>query len=396
MIKKITLLFTFLFSISVVLQAQTTAIPDANFENKLIDLGIDTNGANGNILNSDALAVTVLFVINSNISDLTGIEAFTNLTLLDCGSNNLTSINVSQNTLLESLDCSFNSLQIIDVSQNTQLTYLHLDDNDLQELNVYNNTQLEILFCRRNNLQTITFSNIAFYPSLESIYCSFNQLTALDPTYITGLREIYCEYNQILSIDFSVNTNLEILNCSNNQLQAINISNCTQLERLYCRYNQISHLNLSLNTSLEKLWVSNNNLNFMDLRNGNYENLTLLRINSNPNLTCIYVDDVAYYNTNWSDAIDATSTYVVDEAACSSLALNELTDNMLTIYPNPTKGLVNVKGENIQKIEIIDILGRIVNSTENNIIDLSVHEKGNYFLKIYTDESVRIAKILLE
>ena len=61
---------------------QTTLIPDTNFEQALIDLGFDTNGLNGNILETNALAVTELYIddpvnntnltnVNTAISDLT-------------------------------------------------------------------------------------------------------------------------------------------------------------------------------------------------------------------------------------------------------------------------------------------------------------------------------------
>ena len=69
--KKITLLFAVCCLTTTMLNAQTTAIPDANFEQALIGLGIDSNGLNGNILNSDAQSVFTLNVNNKNISNLT-------------------------------------------------------------------------------------------------------------------------------------------------------------------------------------------------------------------------------------------------------------------------------------------------------------------------------------
>lgn len=70
-------------------------IPDANFKTKLIALGYDTN-ADGEIQFSEAAAVaTILNVSSSNIADLTGLHAFTNLQGLFCQNNNLTSVDVS-------------------------------------------------------------------------------------------------------------------------------------------------------------------------------------------------------------------------------------------------------------------------------------------------------------
>jgi Leucine-rich repeat (LRR) protein len=61
-----------------------------------------------------------------NISNLTGIEAFTALTYLDCRVNQLTSLDVSQNTALTLLSCEGNQLTSLDVSQNTALTWFGL------------------------------------------------------------------------------------------------------------------------------------------------------------------------------------------------------------------------------------------------------------------------------
>ena len=91
-----------------VVSGQTTAIPDANFEQALIDLGYDTGTPDGSVPTANINGVTSLYVNGENISDLTGIEDFTALTYLDCGSNPLGSLDVSQNTALNYLDCQSN------------------------------------------------------------------------------------------------------------------------------------------------------------------------------------------------------------------------------------------------------------------------------------------------
>ena len=72
----------------VVAQAQIVNIPDVIFKAKLIALGIDTSG-DGNIQNSEALAITDLDVSNSLISNLSGIKSFLNLQELNCSKINL-------------------------------------------------------------------------------------------------------------------------------------------------------------------------------------------------------------------------------------------------------------------------------------------------------------------
>ena len=63
--------------------AQTTAIPDPNFEQALIDLGIDKDfTVNGKVANENIENITELKVFDKQISDLTGIEGFIKLNAL--------------------------------------------------------------------------------------------------------------------------------------------------------------------------------------------------------------------------------------------------------------------------------------------------------------------------
>ena len=84
------------------------AVPDNNFERALIELGyddlIDGYVTKGGIKNCKELDVR-----DKGISDLTGIEAFTALTFLNCSGNKLTSIDLSKNFSLDTLYCSGNN-----------------------------------------------------------------------------------------------------------------------------------------------------------------------------------------------------------------------------------------------------------------------------------------------
>ena len=82
-----------------------TYIPDPNFEQHFINMGAD-GVLDGQILTAVAQSFSNLFVSGINISDLTGIEDFVNLTELQCSDNNLTSLNVSTLTALEILNFS--------------------------------------------------------------------------------------------------------------------------------------------------------------------------------------------------------------------------------------------------------------------------------------------------
>jgi len=91
--------------------SQKVEIPDKNFEQALIDLKIDTDQEiNGYLLLNDAQKVTFLDVSNKKIKDLSGIEAFTLLSYLDCRNNQLSNLDLSQNIGLNMLFTNVNDL----------------------------------------------------------------------------------------------------------------------------------------------------------------------------------------------------------------------------------------------------------------------------------------------
>lgn len=147
------------------LYAQTTAIPDVNFEQALIDLGIDSDGiVNGQVLTSDIENLVQLNVSSKNISDLTGIEGFTSLVILDVSFNSLVTMNLSDNFNLEVLDCSENVLENINLSNNTLLKELFSGNpgqtigNQMTSLDLSNNINLEVLHAE--NLYTLSSLNL--------------------------------------------------------------------------------------------------------------------------------------------------------------------------------------------------------------------------------------------
>jgi Leucine-rich repeat (LRR) protein len=155
----------------------TTAITDPNFEQALIDLGYDTAPINGSLATADISGVTSLDVNSRNITDLTGIEDFTALTALYCYSNQLTSLDVSNNTALTILRCGDNQLPSLDVSNNTALIDLRCYSNQLTSLDVSNNTELTELGSESNQLTSL---DVSTNTALTSLYCWGNQLTSLD------------------------------------------------------------------------------------------------------------------------------------------------------------------------------------------------------------------------
>ena len=93
---------------------QFTFVPDDNFEQALINLGYDF-ALDDNVETTAIDTVSYLYINGLGISDLTGIEDFTALTELFCYSNQLSSLNLSNNTQLVEVSCGSNQLTYIDL-----------------------------------------------------------------------------------------------------------------------------------------------------------------------------------------------------------------------------------------------------------------------------------------
>lgn len=144
--KQITLFTCLLFSSYVF--SQNINIPDAVFLNKLIAAGVDTNN-DGQISYSEALAVTHLDVSSNStmpkITDMEGIQYFTNLVQLSCSNNSITTLNVNALTNLIQLNCSYNSITTLNITALTNLEVLHCHSNQINSLNITGLNQLTLV-----------------------------------------------------------------------------------------------------------------------------------------------------------------------------------------------------------------------------------------------------------
>ena len=286
--------------------AQNVNIPDVNFKTYLLSNSLINTNSDNEIQVSEAQTFTgEIYAANLNmtnpISDLTGIEAFVNIYFLDVRFNQLTSLNLSNNTLLWHVACNDNLLTNIDVSNCTALEYLYCGNNQLTSLNVSNNTALRDLGCANNQLTTLDISQNT---SLENLYCNNNLLTNLNTSNNTYLLLLECDYNQLTSLDISNNTAQTKLTCNNNQLTSLNVAN---------------GLNSSVGVgNFQRFWVF-----------------------ANPNLECIKVDNSQFSIANWENGTTANQdVFVYDigvnfSESCSSAVLNESNLVTFNLYPNP-------------------------------------------------------------
>ena len=275
---------TFIFETS--LPINKNNFPDDNFRNY-----IKTYKAGG----SDVLTVeqqknvTAIEINNKGVSDLKGIEAFPNLTELDCGNNSIQTLDLRQNPMLRKLICNKNQLTQLDLSKNPDIDYLYCSDNPLEQLDVSHLKDLATLYCSNNNLEQLDVKNSKWLRELD---CSKNRLTELDVdvSHKPNLVRVECQNNQLTSLILGENKGLEKLNCAHNQLTQLNLNNMISLKELRCQNNQLTVLDVSDSQELTKLVLKNNHL-------------TSLNLDNNPNLDFTYTD---IYHSDFNNVYTVT------------------------------------------------------------------------------------------
>lgn len=214
-------------------------LQDSNFEKALIAQKIDSDSTiNGQIKRSDAEDIQVLSIPNLQIKSLSGIEGFKSLTYLDCSLNQITNLDVSQNSFLESLDCSSNLLTNIDLSRNLNLAAFNCVNNQLKDLTILSK-QLYALNASNNLLVTVSVDAAT---RLSILYLSNNQLKSLNLVNNPALLELKSNSNKLTTIDLSKNTKLRILDVSSNTLAALDLCSNTEILKLNCSSNNIAKI----------------------------------------------------------------------------------------------------------------------------------------------------------
>ena len=237
-----------------------TNFPDANFRNYLLQ---QSYGSDGKITEEEIAEINRINVWRCNITSLKGIEYFVALQRLFCGNNQLTTLDVSNNTALVVLNCSNNLLTTLDLSNNNALTNLDCNDNQLTTLDISKNRALLTLHSYNNQLTTLDVSNNTELALLE---CYGNQLSTLDVSNNTALTYLDCSDNQLTELTLTRNTELQVLGCSRNRLPTLAINLNKDLRGLWADDNYlIGTLGMPMHEKMTSLILSNNGMERLNI-----------------------------------------------------------------------------------------------------------------------------------
>ena len=373
--------------------------PDQNLRTKLYNSYFNK----GYINSTDVINTTSLNVSGCNISDLTGLRYFTYLRNLNCSSNNISSLPTLSN-VLTSLFCNNNqltalptlpstiqtlyagsnkfngqlsitgkpNLTTLDVSNNTMITILNCSGNALTSLSYYGCTALKNLNCSSNNLSSLPTLPIG----LTNLYCNNNKLTSL-PDLPDGLTVIDCSYNQLTSLPM-LPSDISSLNVRGNlfttlgiwgrtKLKYLDCSSCSKLTTLDCANNALTSLNIANCPALSVLQINNNQLKGEAM--GNIISSLPTRSSSNPGTFRVLT-------ANYDGEGNVITTSQVELARNKYWYPLQWKDGAWSNIPVAVPGDVNGDGY-VSSADITTLYDYLLTNESSNLVNGDVDGDGN-------------------
>ena len=379
-------------------------ILDAAFKSALLNTPeINTNGDEEIQLSEAEAYSAAIDVAGLDITDMTGIEAFTSINALDCSSNQLTILDVSGKPNLVYLDCSDNQIEALNVQNGNNHNFTYFDARTNASLNCI---QVDDASWAVSNwasfvdpavdfnvlcpyAQTVYIPDPAFKAALVNdpaintngdgeiqvaeaeAYGGAILVSGLDITDLTGIEDftaidsLDCSDNHLTSLDISANSGLSSLDCSWNWLSSLDVSSNSALKYLNSTENYpFGNLDLSGNPNLEYLLCGVNGLTSLDL-------------SWNPNL--VYLD--CYDNP--LTTLDISGNPALDYLKCAS--------NLITSLDVSTNSALRWIDCQYSRLEHLDFSNNpnliYANCDGNNLISLNAQNGNNINMQLRTEDN---------
>jgi len=404
------LLYIMMIGVSSFSNGQIVNIPDANFKNALINtlcvaddatscegfFPVDIDG-DGEIQVGEAEIVSHLCVWGQDIASLEGIQAFINLESLHVEQNNLTEIDVSQNTLLKVLYCFGNSISSIDLSSLPDLEVLQISGNNLSTLVTNNNPKLRELNCIINQITSLDLTENL---DLQTLVASNNQLTQIDITQNSVLDIFDVGTNQITgSMDFSQNSDIRSITLFRNQVTSIDGFSNPSLTRLSIGENPIEgNIDVSQSPLVKIVLVNQTQISGLNIQNGNNNNFTNFSALDTPNLFCIQVDNPILVQTGVPPYDEWEKDAQAEYRSVCSLGITTIDATQIEVYPNPVGDLlfIDSKTYELQEVAIYNVEGKQLLELKNVPAQISLAHipSGILFVKVTTNQGTITKKII--
>ena len=312
---------------SLPIDVNATNFPDPNFRACIEALGYGTH-----IPYTRIDEITSLDVSNKGIKSLKGIEKLTALRDLNCGNNELTSLDLSYNAYIHSVTCWNNRIfgtemeklveslpgppVWIEQTENSGVaSYFNPFYSTSSEGNTMTGSQIStcngkffVVFKSNSEIYTseeeiplfinnVTFPDATFRNFIKSqSYGKDGKITAAEIANLTSLSTGNSEISSVAGIEYFSALKDLTLNGQTN-MASIDIKRNTKLENLECSNNKLQSLDLSKNTKLQTLRVNDTKLsslnlnpvkNTLTLLDCGWTNITSLDLSALSKLTDLY------------------------------------------------------------------------------------------------------------
>ncbi len=205
-------------------------------------------------------------------------------------------------TALETLDCSYNPITNIDISANQAL---------------------RTLSGRFMDLETI---NLGSSPNFIGTSLGHNELNSIDVSQLPNLGVLRVEDNNLTTVDVTNNLMLSILDVYDNPMTSLDIRN-NNIRKMNATNTLIETLDFSNSDNINILYINNNpNLTYVNFKSGDndeIQQLLSMTFSNLPNLQNACVDNVN------SDLAIRIQTYTDQVVNITEDCLNEISGNVL-------------------------------------------------------------------
>lgn len=339
----------------------------------------------------------VLMTTSRNIDEYIGLSMQTNGEDIEIvgaeydspGSFKIKSQNIEIKGKITKLDCYSNDLTMLDVSQEPELTELYCDDNKIATLKLGNLSKMTRLYCGGNQIGSIDLTQM---PKLQDFSCWGNSLTSLNLSKNAELVSLICRDNKISgTLDLNSNPKINQVNCYNNEITFIKLAPNTELKHIELQRNNINGENMTNLMNSLPTYVPFPADEWDDYMGMNLQGLYVTEVDPTLEKNVAYDFDVNIAKLKgWPVFAINIDDYGVKKPTpyegVVTTGISAVEQNHVTIYPNPTSSSISVDGLSCgEVVKVYDLNGREVarQSAINGrvTIDLSSVSKGLYLLK---------------
>jgi hypothetical protein len=206
------------------------------------------------------------------------------------------------------------------------------------------------------------------------------------------LKFLECEFSELTVLDVSLNTKLTVLGLSGDYLTSLDVSSNVDLEDLDLTGNLFTTLDVSSNDKLRRL-----------------------NVDDMPSLgeVCVWDSFVPIDCYDQSYEGDDTDTVCVNtsnspnicfqadcDGDCSTVGTDGFCDTRISVYPNPTHTQITIETgyPDHYFVEVTSVNGQLILEEQmqgpTHQLDLSIFEKGVYFITIKSKDFVTTRKIV--